>query len=123
MRADRGETMSYRYFYATAALVALGAVALLAPAPATGQALSPAVKATTTGKAYTPPRTPDGVPDLQGVWTNNTVTPMQRPKELAGKEFYTEAELADVQKRERERYAQDEADGLPAANHSGIEGA
>jgi hypothetical protein len=115
--------MSYRYFCSTAVLAAFGMVVLLAPAPAAGQALSPAVKAATTGKAYTPPRTPDGVPDLQGVWTNNTVTPMQRPKELAGKEFYTEAELADVQKRERERYAQDESDGLPPANHSGVEGA
>jgi hypothetical protein len=115
--------MSYRYFRSMAVLAGFGMVVLLAPAPAAGQALSPAVKATTTGKAYTPPRTPEGVPDLQGVWTNNTVTPMQRSKELAGKEFYTEAELAEVQKRERERYAQDEADGLPPANHSGVEGA
>jgi len=112
--------MSYRCFRSMAALAAFGVAVWLAPAPAEGQALSPAVKAAPTGKAYTPPRTPDGVPDLQGVWTNNTVTPMQRPKDLAGKEFYTEAELADVQKRERERYAQDEADGLPPANHSGV---
>ena len=33
-----------------------------------------------------------GQPDLQGVWTNNTVTPLERPKDLAGKEFYTDAE-------------------------------
>ncbi len=29
------------------------------------------------------PRTPDGQPDLQGVWANNTATPLERPKELA----------------------------------------
>jgi hypothetical protein len=72
---------------------------------------------------FTPPRTPDGQPDLQGVWTNNTVTPLQRPKELAGKEFYTETELVEVQKRQSERLAQDEQEGEPAANHSGVAGA
>src|SRR5712692_3075301 len=94
--------------------------------PALGQATTAAPKATTAAAAkgtWTAPRTPDGQPDLQGVWTNNTVTPLQRPKGLAGKEFYTEAELADVQKRQRERLALDEQEGEPAANHSGIEGA
>jgi len=69
------------------------------------------------------PRTPDGQPDLQGVWTNNSVTPLQRPKEVGGKEFYTKLELADVQKRQRERLDLDYQEGEPAANHSGIEGA
>ena len=32
-------------------------------------------------------RTPDGQPDLQGIWTNATLTPLERPKELAGKEW------------------------------------
>src|SRR5262249_8402699 len=68
-------------------------------------------------------RTPDGRPDLQGVWTNNSITPLQRPKELAAKEFYSEAELADVQKHQRERLDLDYQEGEPAANHSGIEGA
>ena len=115
--------MNYRCFHLTAALAALGVVMLLAPAPAAGQTLSPAAKPATSGKAWTPPHTPDGVPDLQGVWTNNTVTPLERPKQLAGKEFYTEAELAEVQKQERERLAQDEIEGLPPANHSGVAGA
>src|SRR5438552_7112008 len=74
-------------------------------------------------KTWTPPRTPDGQPDLQGIWTNNTLTPLQRPKELAGKEFYTEAELADIQKRQRDRLAVNYVEGEPPANHSGVAGA
>jgi hypothetical protein len=44
-------------------------------------------------------RTVDGHPDLQGVWTNATVTPFERPTELAGKEFFTAAEAAEYEKR------------------------
>lgn len=44
---------------------------------------------------YRVPRTPDGQPDLQGFWTNLTYTPFERPKELAGKPFYTEQEAVD----------------------------
>ena len=45
------------------------------------------------------PRTPDGHPDLSGIWTNTTLTPMERPKEFAGKEFFTEEEAAAYEKR------------------------
>src|ERR1051325_10602120 len=41
------------------------------------------------------------VPDLQGIWTNNTVTPLERPKDLGAKEFYTDQELAELTKRAR----------------------
>src|SRR6185436_3931756 len=41
---------------------------------------------------YSPARTPDGQPDLQGYWTNATYTPLERPAEFAGREFMTEAE-------------------------------
>jgi hypothetical protein len=78
-----------------------------------------------SGKAAsTPPRTPDGHPDLQGVWTNNTVTPLQRPKEVGAKEFYTEAELVEIQKQQRDRLHRDydEGEGQAPANHSGIAG-
>ena len=108
-----GGTMSNRCLASTAALAALAVVVLLMPATAAGQAVLPAAKAATVGKSYTPPRTADGQPDLQGVWTNNTVTPLERPKGLAGKEFYTDAELAENQKRERQRLDLNLEDGRP----------
>jgi len=115
--------MNYRGFILMATLGVIAVAVLLAPASAAGQDLSAAAKTTTTHKAWIPPRTADGQPDLQGVWTNNTVTPLERPKELAGKEFYTEAELQALAKRERERLVKIEDEGQPPSNHSGVEGA
>src|SRR3954451_20565315 len=43
-------------------------------------------------------RTPDGHPDFHGVWANNTVTPLQRPKQWEGKERLTDAEVAELQR-------------------------
>lgn len=81
------------------------ALAPLAPAQATKPAASE--------KAWTPARTPDGQPDLQGYWSNNTVTPMERPKGLGSKEFYTEDELNALMKKEQNRVALNEEEGRP----------
>lgn len=94
--------MSRRSLASTAALVALVLVALLAQAPAEGQTPSAAPRVTAAGRAWTPPRTPDGTPDLQGIWTDNTVTPFQRPKNLGTKEFYTDQEFAELSNRARQ---------------------
>ena len=51
-----------------------------------------------TAGTWTAPRTPDGHPDLQGTWTTQTFTPLQRPARYAGKEFLTEAEAAELTK-------------------------
>src|SRR5688572_68139 len=103
--------MSRRSLVATAAL-AVGMVALLAQAPADGQAQSAAPKPTATAK---PPMTPDGKPDLQGIWTDNTVTPFERPKQLGSKEFYTDQEFAELSKRARQGDIGEEGN-LGAAN-------
>lgn len=52
-----------------------------------------------SGQSRTLPRTADGQPDLQGIWNNGTVTPLERPRELAGKEFFTEEEAATYEKQ------------------------
>ena len=60
-------------------------------------------------------RTPDGQPDLQGIWTNATITPFERPTEFAGKEFLTEKEAADLEARA----AGNAVDRPPAAGDTG----
>jgi hypothetical protein len=48
-------------------------------------------------------RTPDGKPDLGGYWTNATLTPLERPAELAAKEFFTPEEAAAYEKARLEK--------------------
>src|SRR5580658_10182103 len=60
---------------------------------------SVAPAATPPGKAWVSPRTPYGQPDLQGVWTNATITPFERPGELAGKRVLTSEEAAAIEKQ------------------------
>jgi hypothetical protein len=81
------------------ALVCAGASG--AAAQGLAVAAKPAAKpAATTANAAPSLRTPDGQPDLGGYWTNTTVTPLERPKELAGKEFFTPEEAAEYAKRQ-----------------------
>ena len=62
-------------------------------------------------KTWTAPRTPDGQPDLQGIWSNATITPLERPKELAGKQFFTEQEAGEYEKRILQESNKDRRDG------------
>ena len=100
--------MAYQFFSVPAVALAIAAFAgaesagqapSAAPVPRTGpppatagadsRSAKPASKST-----WTPTRTPDGQPDLQGYWTNATFTPLERPAEFAGKEFFTPEEAA-----------------------------
>jgi hypothetical protein len=57
-----------------------------------------AVGAAAQGK-WTAPRTPDGHPDMQGVWANNGMTPLERPAVWGNRATMTDAELANLKKR------------------------
>ena len=72
-------------------------VALLASTM--GGALVAAQTRTRTEPAttWTVPRTADGHPDLQGIWTNATLTPLERPRHLQDRKFLTEAEAASLE--------------------------
>jgi hypothetical protein len=61
------------------------------------------------------PRTPWGDPDLQGLWTNATITPFERPSNLSGKPVLTEQEAAEYEKQTIEaRDADNRAGGRDA---------
>jgi hypothetical protein len=59
----------------------------------------------TGNKSWKAPRTADGHPDFQGFWDNNIVTPLERPKELAGKASLTDEELAAMKRKATELFS------------------
>ena len=83
---------------ARAVVVAVVAIAFLAPVSASAQnaaSVQTPVRSDADGAGeWTLPRTPDGRPDLQGYWTTQTFTPLERPVYLGDREFFTEEEAA-----------------------------
>jgi len=69
---------------------------LLALAPILIALVAVSSAQTPTRTSYKVPRLRDGHPDLQGTWTTQTFTPLQRPKRYAGREFLTEAEADEL---------------------------
>ena len=86
-------TMTQRSFMSTRVMTLAVAAAVVATVPVTGQE-----------STYTAPRTPDRQPDLQGLWTNQTYTPLERPDGVT-KEFYTAEEIAEIENGRAQREA------------------
>jgi hypothetical protein len=59
---------------------------------------------------YKAPRAQDGHADLQGVWSNNNATPLQRPKGLEGKPYFTNDEVKTMMKIAHELFADGNSD-------------
>lgn len=81
--------MSHRLLFPT---IFAGA-GLLISMPATAQ------YAAAVEPAHSVPHTVGGHPDFTGIWTNVTITPLERPKELANKAFFTPEEAAAYEKQ------------------------
>jgi len=106
--------MSHRLLAFHGALTAALTAALLAPIPVAAQSGLTAVEkaaAALAPKGWTPPRTPDGQPDLQGIYTNGFITPVERPKELEGKAFFTKEEAVAFETRTDTAKNKDSRDG------------
>ena len=94
--------MNHRSLVSVGALIVLIAVGWR-DVPVAGQGPSAAsASEVAEQQAYTAPRTPDGQPDLQGFWTNQTYTPLERPDDVT-KEFYTEEEVAAIEQGRAQR--------------------
>jgi hypothetical protein len=81
--------------------------------PLVGQTATHATKESPRArtKAWTLPRMADGHPDLQGIWTNTTLTPLERSPDLAGKSALTEDEATASEKQILDRVNFDRRDG------------
>jgi hypothetical protein len=60
---------------------------------------------TRADRALAVPRTPDGRPDLQGIWTNATLTPLERPRGLGERRYLSEAEATAIEEQAAKRRA------------------
>src|SRR5262252_10297712 len=94
--------------FLAALLIGLTALALMAAG-----AYPPLVAA--QAPAWTPPLGPDGHPDLQGVWLNNSATPLERPKALEGRQTLTDDEVAELRRRADRLFKNTNAD-FPAGD-------
>src|ERR1700720_4049631 len=78
-----------------AAIVTISVLVLLKPTRVTTADQARAASVTTPPAAPVL-KTPWGEPDLQGIWTDESDTPLQRPAKYANQEFFTEAQRAEL---------------------------
>jgi hypothetical protein len=95
----------------TVAVAVLSVAAVFATGKSAAQAPQKAAQPVPSASAkakYVAPRTPWGEPDLQGTYSNRTLTPFERSPNVAGREFFTPEEVAQMEKRAEERNGGDE---------------
>ena len=92
--------MTPRFLVSIGSVTALIAIMVLATPPlsAQGPLVGTNKNEGAAAKTYSPPRTPDGQPDLQGFWTNAGYAPLERPENVT-KEFYTPEEAVEFERR------------------------
>ena len=96
--------------------------ALAVPATLLVLVATPAAAQTAKSKSSAVPRL-DGHPDLSGIWTNATLTPMERPAQFAGKPTLTDAEAATFeQAAAKDLKAEDGASDGPIIRAAGSSG-
>ena len=80
------------------------------PFAAFAVALAVSFPMTAVAQDWTVPRTPDDQPDLQGVWANNNVTPLQRPEVRGEGTTLTDVEVAARLSRAGELFSDESGD-------------
>jgi hypothetical protein len=108
--------MTYRFLISRLGWIGM-AMLLQASASVPAHAQSAAPKVPPAAKSPVL-RTSDGQPDLQGIWSFATITPLERPAELAGKEFFSEKEAEEYEAELRKRNNMDRRDGPAEADVS-----
>ena len=83
-----------------AVAVAVAAVSAAISVPTSTSAQAPAASGTAL-------KTPWGEPDLQGIWTDEFDTPLQRPAEYANQEFFTKAQREEIDQQRRAHFGSD----------------
>ena len=79
-------------------------------------AIAMLIPVSVAAQGWTPPRMPDGQPDLQGVWSDSSITPLERPKALGDRKTITEAEVAQLKERAERLFNNRESDFIPGDN-------
>jgi hypothetical protein len=109
--------MTYRYLIST---VALACTLALVSAPMTGQATAGKGKQGKRDKGYTPPKTPWGDPDLEGVWPGNMGVPMQRNAKLGDRATLTDEEFAAKEEQAKKQAQADSESVVVSDSKVGI---
>ena len=99
--------MSHRCTVSMGVVVAVIAIVALAPAPVAAQAQAAGVD------TRPPPRTAWGEPDLRGIWDFRTITPLERPSELAGKQVLTEKEADELEEQAAQSRIERDSSEIP----------